>query len=103
MNIDVANDFSPVPAGRFRADGPDSGERFREEFLKPAIDSQEDISVKIDDTAGYGSSFLEEAFGGAVRLGYITSEDFKRRLHINYTDKEFEIYKDLIFSFIEGI
>ncbi len=68
--IDVAREFTRYPAGRFKDDGPYSGQRFREEFLVPVLDSGEKISLRLDGTAGYGSSFLEEAFGGLVRAGY---------------------------------
>lgn len=101
MKIDIANDFSPVPSGRFLTDGPDSGERFREDFLRPAIADSGRIIIKIDGTAGYHSSFLEEAFGGAVRLHYITAKDFLARLDIQYEDSEFEMYKEMIEFFID--
>jgi hypothetical protein len=68
--IDIGKDFSRYPAGRYTSDGPFSGESFRLKFLVPALDNNEKVIVLLDDTAGYGSSFLEEAFGGLVRLGY---------------------------------
>ncbi len=68
--ITVATDFSRYPAGRFLDDGPYSGERFREEFLRPVLDRNENAVIKLDGVRGYGSSFLEEAFGGLVRNGY---------------------------------
>jgi len=100
MKIDIASEFSVTPAGRFYSDGPDSGERFREEFLVPALRSPEPITIKIDGTAGYGSSFLEEAFGGLVRGGFDKGELIKR-LNIVYDDDEFDVYKELIFTFIK--
>lgn len=100
MNIDIAKDFSPVPSGRFPTDGPDSGARFREEFLRPALLTPGTITIRIDGTAGYHSSFLEEAFGGAVRLRYVTSNDFLSRLLLIYEDNDFEMYKDMIEFFI---
>lgn len=68
--IDIGKDFSRYPAGRYQTDGPFNGELFRSRFLIPALNNNEQITVALDDTAGYGSSFLEEAFGGLVRLGY---------------------------------
>lgn len=69
-NINVAKDFSPNPAGRFPSDGEFSGQRFREELLLPALKTNEKITIDFDGTEGYGSSFLDEAFGGLVRAGY---------------------------------
>ena len=68
--INVAKDFSRYPAGRFKADGPASGEEFREKFLLPALQQSRPLVIELDGTRGYGSSFLEEAFGGSVRQGY---------------------------------
>lgn len=72
--ISVAQDFSPSPAGRFRSDGPFSGEAFREDFFIPALKGSEQVVIDLDGTSGYGSSFLEEAFGGSVRAGFTEAE-----------------------------
>lgn len=68
--IFVARQFSRFPAGRFHADGPFSGQAFRERFLIPAMRTGKSFLVELDGTAGFGSSFLEEAFGGLVRAGF---------------------------------
>ena len=68
--INIARDFSRYPAGRYLSDGPYSGEKFRDEFLIPAIESGKHVVIEFDGARGYGSSFLEEAFGGCVRKGY---------------------------------
>lgn len=70
--IDIGTDFTRYPAGRFTGDGPFSGEAFREKFLIPILKESGRATVKLDGTVGYGSSFLEEAFGGLVRAGYAT-------------------------------
>ncbi len=72
--INVAKDFSRYPAGRFTSDGPFSGEQFRNEILIPALKSGAHIIVELDGTRGYGSSFLEEAFGGLIRAGFTRKE-----------------------------
>lgn len=70
--IDVARDFSRTPGPRFRSEGDFSGELFRERLLKPNLElargSGQKIVVVLDGTAGYATSFLEEAFGGLARL-----------------------------------
>jgi len=82
MMIKVAQEFSKYPAGRFRSDGEWSGERFRDQLLVPALSKGEKVTVLLDGAEGYGSSFLEEAFGGLVRKGLFTSADLHRRLEI---------------------
>lgn len=70
ININIANQYSPFPGGRYISDGEHSGEEFRTRFLVPALEAGEKMVLELDGTRGYGSSFLEEAFGGLVRLGY---------------------------------
>lgn len=68
--VDVGRDFTRFPAGRTSEDGPYSGEAFREKHLRPWLDKNQEVTIKLDSALGYGSSFLEEAFGGLIRLGY---------------------------------
>lgn len=68
MTLSVAKDFSTYPAGRYESDGPFSGEGFLKQKLLPALEKAEKLKIILDGTMGYGSSFLEEAFGGLVRL-----------------------------------
>lgn len=80
--INISRDFARYPFGRYRTDGPYSGERFREEFLIPAFRADgELVVVDLDGAIGMGSSFLEEAFGGLVRAG-IDRAEIRRRLKI---------------------
>jgi hypothetical protein len=69
--IVVAKDFSDTPGGRFKKDGPNSGEEFREKHLKPEFDKlkgNEKLLIDFDGSYGYPTSFLEEAFGGLARI-----------------------------------
>ncbi|WP_196769390.1 STAS-like domain-containing protein [Stenotrophomonas maltophilia] len=68
--INIGKDYSRFPAGRYLDDGNSNGQRFRDEFLIPALVAGNKLKVLFDDALGYGSSFLEEAFGGLVRAGY---------------------------------
>jgi len=84
--INLARDFSATPGGRFRTDGPYTGERFREDLLWPTLRKSEQVVVQLDGVEGFGSSFLEEAFGGLVREGYLSAETVKKKLTIETTD-----------------
>lgn len=72
MIIKVATDFTDIPGARYESQGPNSGEQFRNDILYPkfiaAQDANEELTVDLDGGYGYGSSFLEEAFGGLVRM-----------------------------------
>lgn len=80
--VDIAQDFSPVPAGRFYTDGPNSGQRFRNEVLIPSLGRFRVVEIVFDGVEGVGSSFLEEAFGGLVREQGMAADDVLSRLHI---------------------
>jgi hypothetical protein len=84
--ISVAEDFSKFPAGRFRSDGPHSGQAFKDELLLPALRRTGHVRVLLDGTMGYGSSFLEEAFGGLIRENGYTPGDLQERLTIEARD-----------------
>lgn len=81
MIISIANEFTQTPAGRYETDGPFSGQKFREEVLVPALRAGKKIAIDLDGTIGFGSSFLEEAFGGLVRAGF-NVKDLHDRLQI---------------------
>ena len=77
--INIERDFSRYPAGRYLNDGPYSGQAFREKFLVPALSEKtEKVIIELDGARGYGSSFLEEAFGGLVRAGFSVDEALNR-------------------------
>lgn len=71
MTINIATDYTKTPGGRFEKEGPFSGEDFRKKILLPTyLKSKvngEKLTVVLDGGYGYGSSFLEEAFGGLAR------------------------------------
>lgn len=67
--FDMAKNFTRYPTGRASVDGEYSGESFRKKVLIPAIDKKEKTEIHLDSAIGYGSSFLEEAFGGLIRVG----------------------------------
>lgn len=100
--IKIATDYSETPLGRYPTDSAVSGQRFREEFLCPGFKESDELTVDIDDVEGYGSSFLDEAFGGLVSKGYFDAKELHRRLTIKCSNPDFEIYRDLIWKYIDA-
>lgn len=70
--IKISSDFSETPGARYRTEGEYPGEEFRDQILLPhykeAIEKGEKIIVDLDGCYGYATSFLEETFGGMVRV-----------------------------------
>ena len=105
IKISIA-EFSPVPAGRTREDGPKSGEVFRDEHLVPALQEagkeEKIVEVSLDGVEGLGSSFLEESFGGLIRKRDYTMEQLKKLLcFAEPKDPAYPPYIRLIWEYIE--
>ena len=91
MKINLGKEFARYPAGRYVSDGPYSGQKFREDFLIPALrNSDEQIEITLTDARGLKSSFLEEAFGGLVRAGF-SPDALDARLAFISRDKSLEL------------
>jgi hypothetical protein len=100
MNIiSVATDFTRFPSGRYQINGTTSGEEFRERFLIPAISNGIRTKVLLDGTIGYGSSFLEEAFGGLVRKVNLSADVILGVLEL---ETENQALKDEIIDYIKS-
>lgn len=97
-------DHARSPGGRFIKDGPFSGEWFRNKVLAPAlreaIDNQDVLEVELDGTSGYGSSFLEEAFGGLIRTGLVSPNEVKTHLRVVANSLLFRPYAALADRYI---
>ena len=72
VELKIATDFSKTPGARYKEEGDFSGEEFREEVLLPKYKEAKKngchLVVNLDGTAGLGTSFLEESFGGLIRI-----------------------------------
>lgn len=103
VKIKISRDFSPTPGPRYIAEGNNSGELFRQEVLYPifskALEDGNKIEVNLDGTAGYGTSFLEEAFGGLIRIHGFTHEDITSNITI--ISEEEDYLKDDIFQYLQ--
>lgn len=77
--VNIATDFSRTPGVRYESEGEFSGEKFRKEVLLPKYNEAVKLNAKLiivlDGTAGLGTSFLEESFGGLIREDGV---DYKR-------------------------
>lgn len=69
--INIAEEFSETPGGRYEKYGKYSGEEFRNKLLIPrfedALKKKVKLEINFDGGYGYPVSFLEEAFGGLAR------------------------------------
>ena len=74
--IKVKRDFTSAPGPRYRTEGAPSGEQFRKDVLEQkvrrATETGEVLTIDLDGTSGYGTSFLEESFGGLIRDSHFT-------------------------------
>ena len=72
LSIKICKDFSDIPGGRYISEGEYSGELFRDTLLlgkyREAKEKNTTLQVDFDGCYGFGTSFLEEAFGGMVRV-----------------------------------
>lgn len=97
--IDIAKDFSFKPFGRYKEDGKFNGTRFRDEILAPALENNDAVEVKLDGVISFGSSFLEESFGGLIRSKVIDKETLLKKLIITTIHAD---YKEEIIYYINN-
>ena len=101
------SEFSETPYGRYKEDGNYCGEIFRDKYLKPALENaradNSQLIIDIDDVEGYGSSFLEEVFGGLIRLNLVPSniDAIRKQIKIIFREPYFSFYEGLIWEYIE--
>jgi len=80
--INIAEEFSDMPYGRYTVDSPDNGTRFRDDFLFPLFEGADEVHVYMDGALGYGSSFLDEAFAGLYRTKGISKDVLRKKLKL---------------------
>lgn len=82
MKYDLGNQFDVYPMGR------PLGAQFREMVLVPMLrqiersNTTEKLEISFESCRSFGSSFLEEAFGGLVRKGLFSKAFLLDRLNI---------------------
>ena len=99
--LKISSDFSETPGARYYSDGHDSGEEFYEKILshafKEALDEGVTLTIDLDGTEGYATSFLDEAF---VRLTREYGKDNVLK-HIKIVSNEEPDWIDEINSYIK--
>ncbi|MCH5329340.1 MAG: STAS-like domain-containing protein [Alistipes sp.] len=84
--LKISTDFSDTPGPRYITEGLYSGQQFRVEILFPklteAINNNEKLVVDLDGAEGYGTSFLEESFGGLIRDNHLSYDAILNHLEI---------------------
>lgn len=84
--IIIAENFSKFPAGRYKSDGKYTGEHFRDDCLIPELQASKKLTIYLDGVAGYGSSFLEEVFGGLVRKNIFSKDELDKKIILKTED-----------------
>ncbi|WP_420723928.1 STAS-like domain-containing protein [Hwanghaeella sp. LZ110] len=102
FEISIARDFSRTPGPRFIRQGEASGEKFRRSVLQPALERYQFITVILDGTAGYGSSFIDEAFGGLIRVDGFSADELRKRIRI-ISNEEVELIRDVDEAFSDAV
>jgi len=100
----AVRDFSETPGPREKVQGDFSAEFFVETVLDPEFQKMDaDVNLKmeinLDGTLGYGTSFLEEVFGGTTRNKGV---DFVRD-RIEVISEEEPWLKDEIKSYVDDV
>ncbi|WP_163321755.1 STAS-like domain-containing protein [Draconibacterium mangrovi] len=94
----ITKEYTEYPGPRYRKQGENSGQAFYEDVLKDlmkdVIDKDGILTLDLDGTAGYASSFLDEAIGNLVYE--FTESKIKNHLKI-ISDIEPD-WIDIIFS-----
>ncbi|SRR5258706_241743 len=103
IEIKIARDYTSTPGPRYIKEGDFSGEFFRQKILYPsfqrAISEGKKIVVVLDETAGYGTSFLEESFGGLIREEKMNYKSIIDNLKIISIEEDYLI--EDVFHYIE--
>ena len=86
--INVA-DYTKFPGGRYSEDGHGNGTDFRTRYLVPAFNTGNKVIINLDGgVLGYPSGFLEESFGGLVRIESMDKNKVLEKLEFESDDTQ---------------
>ncbi len=99
-------DYSKYPSGRDDHDGSFNGEKFRKTILLPAVikakETGQKVTVTLQGVLSFGSSFLEESFGGLVRCEGFSAEELETILNVDPGRPNFSRHVQSIWKHIES-
>lgn len=93
----VVKEFSRTPSARVAKEGRFPGTDLRSKitpFIKQALQEKNIFLIDLDGASGYGTSFLEEVFGGLIREEHFKYEELKGCLKIK-SDEEPELIDEI--------
>lgn len=103
IELKIAKDFSKTPGARYKEEGDFSGEEFRENVLYPKYKEARKngfgLIINLDGTAGLGTSFLEESFGGLIRTNKINYDEILE--YIQFVSEENPDYIEEIKGYLK--
>ena len=94
--LTIATDYSEFPGGRYSEDGEGNATDFRENHLVPLLEKYEPFLVDLDGVVAYPVSFLDEAFGGLVRMKRYTAEQLLKLIVFRATDPDLWVVEKII-------
>ena len=104
LRIDIAKDFAKMPSGMDNQDGPDNGQKFREEYLLPKLDEAKRrgtvVVVNFDGVDGYGPGFLWGVFNRLIIKDRYSKAALDKILELEATSF-FVTSKDIVEILIE--
>lgn len=84
--FEVARDFVPMLGTSDERGEPFDGERLCRD-LRQLLETHDTVTVRLDDVDGYTWDFLDEAFGGLVRVGGLSLALVTKKLRLESMDK----------------
>lgn len=103
IEFKISKDYVPTPGPRYIKEGKWSGEKLRGELILPifekAIKNDQKIFIDLDGTSGYGTSFLEEVFGGLIRINKLKYDDIIKVLELKSEEEPYLI--EDIYEYLE--
>lgn len=97
--LHVVKEYSDSTGARYEHEAKFSGERFRTELLYPKLSDvilrNKVLVVNLDGAFGYGVAFLEEAFGGLIRVEGELASKIKEHLEI-VSDEEPSLVNEIM-------